>query len=208
MKLTKILLAIVIALGLIFSQTAPTFAATTSNTNTEKKVKTTPIYVTAKSGLNIRAKATKDSKKIATVSYRTKLQAISKTKNKKWYKIKYKSKIRYVRSTYVSKKKPKKITTTTSSAKYSASSFKRAGVIHWSGYRWTWYSQRVLPGGGLKIPGRYIDGNGYVCDGNGYICLSSSTISRGTVVSTPFGKSGKIYDCGCAAGTMDVYVNW
>lgn len=91
---------------------------------------------------------------------------------------------------------------------YTASDFRYAGVIYWNGYRWTWYSQQVLPGPGLNIPGRHVDANGYVCDGNDYICLASSTLSRGTVVNTPFGKQGKVYDSGCAAGTLDVYTNW
>ena len=103
-----------------------------------------------------------------------------------------------------------KATTQSSSSKalYTASQFKNAGVVYWNGYRWTWYSQRVLPGTGLNIPGRHVDENGYVCDSNNYICLASSTLSKGTVVSTPFGKPGKVYDSGCAAGTLDVYTNF
>ena len=95
-----------------------------------------------------------------------------------------------------------------SSATYSASQLKSMGVINWGGWRWTWYSQRVLPGGGLNIPGRHVDSNGYVCDGNGYICLASGSLSKGTVVNTPFGKMGKVYDSGCAANTLDVYTNF
>lgn len=91
---------------------------------------------------------------------------------------------------------------------YSAKTFKRDGVLHWGNYRWTWYSERVLSGGGLNIPGRYADENGYICDENNYICLASSTLAKGTVINTPLGKQGKIYDSGCAAGTVDVYVNW
>lgn len=93
-----------------------------------------------------------------------------------------------------------------SSSEYSPSYFRRMGVLYWGGYRWTWYSERVLPGGGLNIPGRYSDGT-FVRDGEGYICLASNDLGRGTVVSTPFG-AGKIYDCGCASGTIDVYVSW
>ena len=95
-----------------------------------------------------------------------------------------------------------------SSALYSASQFMQLGVISWNGWRWTWYSERVLPGGGLNIPGRHADSSGYICDGNDYICLSSSSLSKGTVIATPFGKSGKVYDTSCASDTIDVYVNW
>ena len=93
-------------------------------------------------------------------------------------------------------------------AEYSAEDFQYRGVIHWGGYKWTWYSELILPGGGLKIPGRHVDENGYICDENDYICLASSDLSKGTVLSTPLGKDGKIYDCGCASGIVDVYVHW
>ena len=128
--------------------------------------------------------------------------------NKKWYLIKYKGRYAFVRSKYVSSKKVKARKVGKSPAKYSPRYFRRMGVIRWNGWRWTWYSQRVLPGGGLKIPGRHVDGKGYVCDKNGYICLASGKLRKGTIVRTPFGKSGKVYDCGCAANTLDVYVNW
>ena len=97
---------------------------------------------------------------------------------------------------------------TSSSVLYSANKFKNIGVVYWNGWKWTWYSQRVLPGGGLRIPGRHVDDNGYVCDGNNYICLASSTLPYGTVINTPFGKQGKIYDTGCATDTVDVYVDF
>ena len=97
---------------------------------------------------------------------------------------------------------------TSSSMIYSASYFRNAGVINWGGYRWTWYSQRVLPGPGLNIPGRHVDSNGYVCDANDYICLASTCLAKGSVVNTPFGKQGKVYDSGCDYGTLDVYTNF
>lgn len=95
-----------------------------------------------------------------------------------------------------------------SALEYTAEEFKMAGVIYWGDWRWTWYSERVLPGGGLVIPGRYTDINGYVCDEDDYICLAATSLSKGTIVDTPFGKQGKVYDSGCAYGTLDVYVNW
>ena len=95
-----------------------------------------------------------------------------------------------------------------SSRDYEPSDLQYMGVISWGGWRWTYYSQRILPGEGLAIPGRYVDGDGFVCDENGYICLASGSLSKGTVVDTPFGKPGCVYDCGCAADVLDVYCDW
>lgn len=93
-------------------------------------------------------------------------------------------------------------------ALYSASYLKQMGVIIWNNYRWTWYSQRVLPGGGLNIPGRHVDENGYVCDENGRICLASGFVDKGTIVNTPFGKEGCVYDYCATANTYDVYTDF
>lgn len=120
------------------------------------------------------------------------------------------------KSTTTQKKKTtatkKKTTTTTTAARsnatYSARQFKRLGVVRWGGRRWTWYSERVLPGRGLRIPGRHKDSNGYICDENGYICLASCDLAKGTIISTPFGKKGKVYDYCSISGTVDVYVGW
>ena len=91
----------------------------------------------------------------------------------------------------------------------AANDFRFDGVEFWGDYRWTYYSEQVLPGGGLDIPGRHTDYNGYICDENDYICLACDFLPKGTVVSTPFGKAGKVYDCGCGDNiTLDVYVNW
>lgn len=81
------------------------------------------------------------------------------------------------------------------------------GVVYYAGYRYTYYSQSVLPGGGLKIPGRHVE-NGCVVDGDGYICVASSTHPKGTIVPTPLAQypQGKVYDSGCARGTIDLYI--
>ncbi len=84
--------------------------------------------------------------------------------------------------------------------------FKQMGVISDGNYKYTWYSENVLPGGGLNIPGRHNDGN-YVLDENDYIVLASSDLSKGTIVDTPFG-TGKVYDAGCPKGIIDIYVSW
>lgn len=95
-----------------------------------------------------------------------------------------------------------------SCAYYTPDQLRTMGVINWNGWKWTWYSQRILPGGGLVIPGRHVDENGYVCDENDYICLAASSLSKGTVVDTPFGKMGKVYDTGCAYDVLDVYTDF
>ena len=93
---------------------------------------------------------------------------------------------------------------------YSPSEFQSAGVISWGGYNWTYYSELVLPGYGLNIPGRHTTEDGYVCDGDGYVVLAAdlSMLPRYSIVDTPFGRVGKVYDTGCAYGVLDVYVGW
>lgn len=89
----------------------------------------------------------------------------------------------------------------------SITSFKTQGVIYWGGMRYTWYSQNVLPGGGLNIPGRHVGEDDLIYDSDQYIVVASSDYGYGTVVDTPFG-TGKVYDSGCASGTIDIYTNF
>lgn len=81
------------------------------------------------------------------------------------------------------------------------------GVVYFNGHRETYYSQRVLPGGGLNIPGRHVAPDGTIRDADGYICVASSDLPWGTIVETSLG-TGKVYDCGCASGTIDIYTDW
>lgn len=91
-----------------------------------------------------------------------------------------------------------------STSKYSIRDLEFHGVINWSGYKFTYYSQNVLPGTGLRIPGRHV-ANGYVKDKDGYIVLASNpSIPRGTIINTPFGAKGKVYDR-CASCTLNWY---
>lgn len=89
--------------------------------------------------------------------------------------------------------------------------FQSVGVVYGEdGTRYTWYSQNVLPGGGLmelNNNGRHVDERGFVCDGDGYIAVASNDYDLGTVVNTPFG-AGKVYDGGCDSGTIDVYTDF
>lgn len=99
-------------------------------------------------------------------------------------------------------------TASSSSYEYSLSDFQYAGVINWGGYKYTYYSQSVLPGGGLRIPGRHVSDLGYVTDGDGYIVLAANVnIPKGSVFNTPFGAPGKVYDTcgGCSMSWLDVY---
>jgi len=93
-------------------------------------------------------------------------------------------------------------------ADYAPYDLYNQGRLYWGGYQYTWYSEGVLPGYGLEIEGRYTDADGFVCDGEGYICVAASSLNKGTIVDTPFGREGKVYDCGCDYGVIDVYTNW
>lgn len=84
---------------------------------------------------------------------------------------------------------------------------KKKGVNYFNGHRETYYSQKVLPGHGLKIPGRHVASDGTIRDSDGYICVASSDYAKGTVVNTSLGP-GKVYDSGCASGTIDLYTDW
>lgn len=107
---------------------------------------------------------------------------------------------------------PKKIVSKTNKStkhNYTGKLTKSGGVYYnpYTGLKETWYSQRVLPGGGLKIPGRHVNSEGFVCDKDGYICVASNDYKKGTIIETSRGM-GKVYDCGCASGILDLYVNW
>ena len=86
---------------------------------------------------------------------------------------------------------------------------KSKGVVYYNGHRETYYSEKVLPGPGLKIPGRHVAEDGTIRDEDGYICVASdlSYLSRGSILITSLGPA-KVYDTGCAYGTIDIYVNW
>lgn len=86
---------------------------------------------------------------------------------------------------------------------------KSIGALYYNNHKETYYSQRVLPGTSLRIPGRHVADDGTIRDGDGYICVAASTsyLSKGSVVKTSLGPA-KVYDSGCASGTIDIYTNW
>ncbi len=90
-------------------------------------------------------------------------------------------------------------------ALYTLEEFMFRGAISWGGYKFTYYSQQVLPGEGLAVPGRHVNVAGYVADADGYLVLAGSA-PKGTVYETPFGYQGKIYDRGTVGTHLDVYI--
>ena len=83
------------------------------------------------------------------------------------------------------------------------------GALYFDGHKETYYSENVLPGQGLNIPGRHVADDGTIRDGDGFISVAAdlSYLPRGTIVMTSLGPA-KVYDTGCAYGTIDIYVSW
>ena len=90
-------------------------------------------------------------------------------------------------------------------ALFTLEDFMFRGAINWGGYKFTYYSQQVLPGEGLEVPGRHVNPAGYVADADGFLVLAGSA-PKGTVYDTPFGYQGKIYDRGTVGNHLDVYI--
>lgn len=86
---------------------------------------------------------------------------------------------------------------------------KSKGAMYFNGHRETYYSEKILPGTGLNIPGRHVADDGTIRDGDGYICVAADSgyLPRGSVLITSLGPA-KVYDSGCAYGTVDIYVSW
>lgn len=76
---------------------------------------------------------------------------------------------------------------------YTINDLEYHGAMLWNGYKYTFYSQRVLPGGAMRIPGRHI-ADGFVVDSEGYITGASDYYPKGTILDSPFGRKIKIRD--------------
>ena len=111
----------------------------------------------------------------------------------------------YLNSVMLGKIEP---TVPTCRKKYSCSRFRKLGRVRYGDYTYTWYSQRVLPGGGLNIPGRHLNEHGLVVDENEYVVIASDDLPHGTVVDTPIGLQGIVYDEGSGNGNLDIYCDW
>ena len=89
---------------------------------------------------------------------------------------------------------------------YVGNSFQSDGVWQDGNYRYTWYSSNVLYH--YRTPEWTAGADGIYRDADGYVVVASSDLPQGTVVEgTPFGAC-KVYDSGCASGTLDVYTNF
>lgn len=100
--------------------------------------------------------------------------------------------------------------TPTPVANYSSSSGRltpSGGVFHGPSGKETYYSQRVLPGGGLNIPGRHVAADGTVRDAEGYIVIASDVLPKGSITQTSLG-TGKVYDTGVGHAGVDIYTDW
>ena len=176
--------------------------------NTEIKITETNDYMYTTDYVHYREQPSIDSEIWGTTSIGQEIYRIGVCDNG-WSKVFIDNLECYIHSDFLSTEKPviqTAQTVQTSYSTYSPSDLMNLGVIYDGGYKYTWYSERVLPGGGLNIPGRYSDGN-FVRDENGYICVASSDFDKGTILETPWGTA-KVYDCGCASGTIDIYVSW
>ena len=183
-------------------------------------IEETKMYATT--AVHIRKGPSTDTDIITTIYINTEVIKIGEENG--WTKIKQEENIYYIKSDYLSLEKTEikqkvtsrggtierksttaKVNTTTTNNKNKLT--KSKGVNYFNGHKETYYSQRVLPGGGLKIPGRHVASDGTIRDENNYICVASSDYKKGTIVETSLG-TGKVYDSGCASGTIDIYTNW
>ncbi len=83
------------------------------------------------------------------------------------------------------------------------------GVVYYNGHKECYYTQTLLPGKGLYLPGRHVAEDGTIRDGDGYICVAADLkfLPRYSTVMTSLGP-GKVYDTGCRYGTVDIYTDW
>lgn len=155
-------------------------------TSTQVNIRTAPII--------------DESTYITTLNTNTEVDILENF-DENWAIIDYKGQLVYISSNYLSNEK-------VATALYSASWVKLNGVFRYNGYKWTWYSDTVLSASQLKIPGFHYDENNYICDENNYICLASGSHAKGSILDTPLGKQGKVYDYCPTAGVIDIYVHW
>lgn len=92
---------------------------------------------------------------------------------------------------------------------YTKEEFIHQGVINWNGWNWTYYLLSMFPGStSTPVQGKHVNEDQFVCDEDGYVILASVDLPPYTVIETPFGYMGKVYDTGCPSGVLDVYTDF
>lgn len=83
------------------------------------------------------------------------------------------------------------------------------GALYFNGHKETYYSEKVLPGPSLNIPGRHVADDGTIRDGDGFICVAADPayLPKYSILITSVGPA-KVYDSGCDYGIIDIYVSW
>jgi hypothetical protein len=81
----------------------------------------------------------------------------------------------------------------------------QGGVNEHEGRTETWYSSNVLYH--YRTSEWTLDAEGFYRDADGYYVVAASDMEQGTVFEGSKGEC-KVYDCGCAEGVTDYYVNW
>lgn len=163
-----------------------------------------PMSANAKTVYNWTSRTTALKTKVhGSVKYRVKAntRVVVVKAGKKWVHVRFKNKDLYcLKSSLHYEKSP---------LKYEPSYLRKAGAVIWKNRKYTYYTERILPGHGMKIPGRHHDKYGFVCDKDDYIVVGSNTANRGKIIATPFGKFGKVYDAGYVGTYLfDCYTNW
>ena len=79
--------------------------------------------------------------------------------------------------------------------------------VKFNGHYETWYSQKIIPGKNLNIPGRHVDSRGIIVDKDGYICVATTLVGMGETIQTSLGM-GKRYDTCNVVNVVDIYTNW
>ena len=165
--------------------------------------------------LNVRQQPNKDAKIITVLEENTEIKT-SKSKESNWNKIKLEDgTIGYVYNLYLEKEGQKtkeenqEPKLQTLDRVIELDDFRYRGIVDWNGWNWTYYLMSMFPGStSTPVENRWINDEGFVCDQDGYIILASVDLDPYTVVETPFGYMGKVYDTGCPHGILDVYTNW
>lgn len=184
----NIIKAIIGAAALLGVSTMPAYAANSSEaayTTTRVNIRTAPVV--------------SEDTYITTLSKNTRVDVVEDLGD--WDKVSYQGQEVYICERYLA-------SVAILDTVYSAAWFKQAGVFHYNGYRWTYYSERVLPGSALNIPGRHLDDDGYVCDSDGRIVVACGSLPKGTIISSPLGKECIVLDYCPTSSVIDVYVGW